>query len=180
MSIKMTTTIDIPPLSRSWQPPASTAAVRTRLSETKHTNTTDQLDASCNNTAVADNTSAPKNGYYRTLPLLIFGLFFYALVWMLTGRVAPATLANWLWTDSYLLLQLLLAAGNFFVFTYLCQSVAWGRWATLVVASVMFFKLGHFLLTLPLMIGLGFLAIVYWYLIVFRHKKNDKSIKTTS
>ena len=176
----MTTPIDIPPLSRSRQLPAATTIAPTRLFEAKHADATSQADASYDNTAVVENSPMSKNGYYRTLPLLIFGLFFYALVWMLTGRVAPVTLANWLWTDSYLLLQLLLAAGNFFVFTYLCQSAAWGRWATLMGASVMFFKLGHFLLTLPLIIGLGLLAIVYWYLVVFRHKKSDKSIKNTT
>ncbi|MBQ6450173.1 hypothetical protein IJJ08_04740 [bacterium] len=175
----MTTPVDIPPLSRSWSP-APVGRVQTRLSAVGGRVSSEQPDLADKTPETSAGAPTVQNGYYRTLPLLIFGLFFYALVWMITGRVAPASLANWLWTDSYLLFQLLLAAGNFFVFTYLCQSAAWGRWAALMGASVMFFKLGHFLLTLPLIISLSLLAIIYGYLLVFRHKKSDKPTKTTS
>lgn len=117
--------------------------------------------------------------YWRTSPLAIMGVFFYFILWMLTGSVAPDSLANWLWPDSYLLVQLLLAGGNFFVFTYFFQSVAWGKWATITVAMIVFFRCAHFIFT-PLLAGsLIVIAAIWWYILIWRQKsapmaKTDK------
>jgi len=122
----------------------------------------------------ADNNRPGKNSfwawgnYWRTSPLLIMGIFFYSLLWMLMQHVSPAALANWLFADSYLLVQLLLAGGNYCVLAYLTQSHAWGSWLTLVATSWLFFRLEHFLFTPPLVGSLLVLNAIWWYALIWR------------
>ena len=106
--------------------------------------------------------------YYRTSPLLILGIFFYSLLYMLVRRTDPAVFANWLFPDSYLLVQLLLAGANWSVVTYLSQKPAWGTWVAISSASLLFFRFAHFLFTPVLTGSLIIISGILWYLLVGR------------
>ena len=106
--------------------------------------------------------------YYRTSTIAIIAAFFYLLVWLLSFVAPPSHFANWLWPDSYLLIQILLAAGNFFLFTFLCQSRRAGSWAALSFWTVLFFHFAHFRLTFPLIFALILESLIWWYFLVYR------------
>jgi len=113
--------------------------------------------------------------YYRTSPLLILGIFFYSLLYMLVRHTEPRVFANWLFPDSYLLVQLLLAGANWSVMTYLFQKPAWGTWVAISSASFLFFRFAHFLFTPVLTWSLVVIAAIWWYLLVGRQL--DKSAR---
>jgi hypothetical protein len=98
-------------------------------------------------------------GYSQYLQLLIIAAFLYLLTWLLVNYIAPETVADWFWPDSYLPFQILLGLGNFFGFTFITQSRRFGLWAAIVIATILFFKLAHFVITLPLGLGLIFWSI---------------------
>lgn len=131
---------------------------------------------------IADKIGELLAGYYRTSTLVIIAAFFYFVVWLLTLAAPPRLFANWLFADSYLLIQLLLFGGNFFLFTYITQNRHVGLWVAAVIWAVLFFHLAHFRLTFPLIFSLVLLAVIWWYLLVFRANrsptKTDKSVQT--
>jgi hypothetical protein len=93
-------------------------------------------------------------GYFNYLQILVLAVFLYLLLWLLMHHVEPTALADWLWPDSYLAWQILLAAANFFAGTFIFQNRRLGAWLAGLGASVMFFKLSHFEFTFPLIIAL--------------------------
>lgn len=96
--------------------------------------------------------------YLKFLPLLLITLFFYLLLYFIFQTIAPASLANWLYPDSYLLVQLLLGCGNFFLITFLTQDKKLGLWGALSIFLYLFFKLAHFVYT-PILV-LSFILTV--------------------
>lgn len=89
-------------------------------------------------------------GYYQYLQVLTISLFFYALVIIIFRYAYPEQIAHWLLPDLYLPLQLLLGAGNFFFFTFATQNRRLGLWLSLIIFLWLFFRLQHFVFTLPL------------------------------
>ena len=100
--------------------------------------------------------------YSHFLHLLSLALFFYLFVWLIFVHVPPALVANWIFPDSYLLVQALLAAGNFLAATFVCQSRFMGAWFALVAGTFLFFRFSHFLLTPPLVVTLIVASICWW------------------
>lgn len=92
-------------------------------------------------------------GYYQYLQVLTISLFFYALAGIIFRYAHPEQIANWLLPDLYLPLQLLLGAGNFFFFTFLTQNRRLGLWLSLIIFLWLFFRLQHFVFTLPLILA---------------------------
>ena len=113
--------------------------------------------------------------------LLLVAGFFYLLLWLITQYVPPSSLANWLWPDSYLLIQLLFLAGNFFFFTFWLQSHQAGLWASLMIMVGLFFRLAHFVFTWPLRISLLVASAICWWWLVWwprwrvRHDDNTSN-----
>ena len=128
---------------------------------------------------VADKIGRLLAGYYRTSTLVIIAAFFYFVVWLLTLAASPRLFANWLFADSYLLIQMLLFGGNFFLFTFIAQNRHVGLWLAAVIWAVLFFHLAHFRLTFPLVLSLVLLAAIWWYLLVYRrHPATPKTNET--
>ena len=101
-------------------------------------------------------------GYPRYFHLLTLAGFFYVSVWLIFSSVEPAFLANWPWPDGYLLIQVLLFAANYLVGTFIFQSRRAGAWLAASVATVLFFRLSHFLFTLPLVVTLLAASFAWW------------------
>lgn len=89
-------------------------------------------------------------GYYQYLQVFTISLFFYALAVVIFRYAHPEQIANWLLPDLYLPLQLFLGLGNFFFFTFLTQNRRLGLWLSLIIFLWLFFRLQHFVFTLPL------------------------------
>lgn len=92
-------------------------------------------------------------GYYQYLQIFIIAIFFYVLAFLLLRFVYPEQIANWLLPDFYLPLQLTLLGGNFFFFTFVTQNRRLGLWLALSIFLWLFFRLQHFVFTLPLTLG---------------------------
>lgn len=75
---------------------------------------------------------------HNYLQVLIIGLFFYLLTFLLMTNISPAQVANFPLTDTYFIFQLLLAGGNFFFFTFLTQKKFLGGLFTLAIAIFLF------------------------------------------
>jgi hypothetical protein len=93
-------------------------------------------------------------GYFAYLQVLIFAGFCYLLVWLMINYLSPTVVADLLWPDSYLIFQAILFLGNFCGFTFLFQNKRLGFWAALTIFTWLFFKLSHFILTFPLVVGI--------------------------
>ncbi|MBQ6154464.1 hypothetical protein IJJ27_03075 [bacterium] len=100
--------------------------------------------------------------YPQYLWLLAFAGFFYLILWLLVHYISPSSLANWLFPDSYLLVQIILFAGNFCAATFVSQSHHFGLWFSLVAMVAIFFKFAHFVFTFPLYFSLFFTATFTW------------------
>lgn len=108
--------------------------------------------------------------YLAYLHILSLGGFFYLLVWLLLTYIPPAKIAHWIYPDSYLPLQILLLAGNFFFFTFLTQNRHLGLWLSVVCFQWLFFILAHFVLTPVLIFSLLISsALLYLWLVVLPH-----------
>ncbi len=92
-------------------------------------------------------------GYYQYLQILTLALFFYVLAIVIFRYAYPEQIANWFLPDLYLPLQLPLWAGNFFFFTFLTQNRRLGLWLSLIIFLWLFFRLQHFIFTLPLFLA---------------------------
>ncbi len=112
--------------------------------------------------------------YFHFLPLLTAAIFFYALVFLLIKFVYPESIANFLLPDLYLPLQISLAIGNFFFFTFLTQDKFWGLWITLLIFLYLFFRLQHFVFTLPLIVAYLFTGLSLFYYLLVLIKKQKK------
>ena len=111
-------------------------------------------------------------GYYTYLQILVIAIFFYALTFLIFRFVYPSSLANFFLPDLYLPLQLTLFAGNFFFFTFLTQNRRWGLWFSLIICLWLFFKLQHFVFTLPLTVAwIATSIFLFCYLILMKKQK---------
>ncbi len=95
--------------------------------------------------------------------LLVFATIGYAGVWYLLRTVYPSEIANVLFPQSFLPLQLALLVGNFFAFSWLFMNSARGLRASILVGVFLSLKLQHVELTVNVI--LIFLAA--WLLIEF-------------
>ena len=132
------------------------------------------------NPSLSSPNPAHQTGYWQYSHLLLLAGFFYLLVWFITHYVPPSTLANWLYPDSYLLVQLLLAAGNFLAGTYLGQNRQWGKFFALTAFTWLFFRFQHCRFNLPLVIGLLTSTIFWGWWLIFRPLTSTRHPAKTS
>ncbi|MBP9820227.1 hypothetical protein KBC79_05855 [Candidatus Woesebacteria bacterium] len=113
--------------------------------------------------------------------LLAFAAIGYAGVWYMLHSIYPSQIADVLFPQSFLPLQLALLVGNFFAFSWLFLNSARGLRASIFVGIFLSLKLQHVELTVN--VFLIFLAA--WVLIEFvislynaLFSSKDKSIET--
>ncbi|MDO5561258.1 MAG: hypothetical protein Q4G02_00570 [bacterium] len=112
--------------------------------------------------------------YYRYLQVLTLAIFCYVLVFLIWQFVPPAQIANWPLPDCYLPFQAILFAGNFFFFTFLTQNRRFGLYLATIIYLWLFFKLQHFVFTLPLILAWAISSIGLFFLLCYNSKKSEE------
>jgi hypothetical protein len=91
--------------------------------------------------ATTTRSSVTNNPRWRFWPLLLLGGLFYATTLTLMHYISPQLVQNWLWPNSYLPMQILVFAGNFFTFTFLTLHKKLGLALSLFCGSLLFLHL---------------------------------------
>ncbi len=113
--------------------------------------------------------------YLRHLPTLLLSLPFYMGVVLILQKVPPQNLKNFLIPNLYLPFQIALFLGNFFLFSFLCLNSRRGFLLSLLIQTLVFFKLQSVVFNLPLVIGtLGVFVIIEILFLIVNKVKNHE------
>lgn len=108
----------------------------------------------------------PPKSRWRFWPLLVLGSLFYGATLTLMRYVSPASVQHWLWPHSYLPLQILVFAGNFFTFTFLTLHKKLSLALSLFCGSLLFLHLQAVQLDwLAVALAASLSSTLFWLLI---------------
>lgn len=79
--------------------------------------------------------------YLKHLPLLFLSVPFYSGAYYIFTKVHPDKIQHFLIPNTYLPLQFILFLGNFLLFSYLFLKTRYGFKISLLISSILFFKL---------------------------------------